>query len=63
MKNLKIWWLAWVCDYPFFRVIYSDGSKTYPIDKDEAFNLASIFNGKVKLDYSYARYYLLTIEN
>jgi len=58
MKKIKIWWLAYMCDYPFFIVIYKDGKRTHPLYQSEAFGLRDVFNGKLIIDYEYADKFL-----
>lgn len=58
IKKLKIWWLAWVCDYPFFRVIYKDGQITHVLFQAEAKGLRGVFNGKMIIDYEYGAHFL-----
>jgi len=58
MKKIKIWLLAWVCNYPFFRVIYKDGKRTRPLYQAEASVLKDVFNGKIIIDYEYGSNYL-----
>ena len=58
MDKIKIWWLAWICDYPFFIVTYPDGKKTRPLYQAEAFGLRDVFNGTIKIDYDYGRKFL-----
>jgi hypothetical protein len=58
MKKLKIWWLAWICDYPFFRVTYKDGQRTHVLFQAEASGLKDVFGGKMWIDYEYAKDFL-----
>lgn len=51
-----------MCDYPFFRVIYKDGKRTYPLYQSEASGLRDVFNGKMIIDYDYAKTFLSNIE-
>lgn len=62
MKNLKIWWLAWMCDYPFFRVLYKDGQKTSPLHQAEASGLRDVFKGKMFIDYEYGTEFLSKVQ-
>ena len=61
MRKLKIWWLAWVRGYPFFRVIYKNGERTYPLYESEAIGLRDVFDGKMIVDYEYANGFLKRI--
>lgn len=58
MEKIKIWWFAWMCDYPFFRVIYKDGKTTIPLYEAEAKGLRDVFNGKMIIDYEYGKKFL-----
>lgn len=58
MRKIKIWYLAWFCDYPFFRVIYKDGKRTMPLYNPEATGLRDTFKGKLIIDYEYASDFL-----
>ena len=58
MKKIKIWWMAWICDYPFFRVIYKDGDRTHTLNKRQAKSLRDVFSGKLIIDYEYAENFI-----
>lgn len=58
MVKIKIWYMAHIQDYPFFRVTYQDGQKTHPLFYSEANGLCKCFNGKLSIDYDYGKYFL-----
>lgn len=58
ITNFRIWWLAWLCNYPFFRVIYKDGKRTMPLYEREATGLRDVFKGKLIIDYEYGQQWL-----
>ncbi len=53
MKKIIIWWRANFCDDRYWRVTYSDGSRTFPLCYHEAKGLYDCFgkNGKLWIDY------------
>jgi hypothetical protein len=52
LKKFRMWYRATVSDYPYWRVIYPNGDKTYLLYYREARGLADVFNGKLIIDYS-----------
>lgn len=56
--NIRIWYMANVQGYPFYKVTYKDGITTYPLHYSEAKGLSRVFNGKLWIDYDYGKYYL-----
>jgi hypothetical protein len=52
MRYLRIWWRARFRNYPFWRVYYKDGSRTFLLYYREAKGLAETFNGKLVIDYT-----------
>lgn len=52
MRKLKVWFRANFKDYPYWRVRYKDGRITRLLYHREAYGLAKVFKGKIKIDYS-----------
>ena len=51
-RKIKIWFRAVVLDYPYWRVTYKDGGITRLLLLGKAASLATIFGGKVWIDYT-----------
>lgn len=52
MKKLRMWYNSNFRDYPYWRVLYKDGERTYPLYYREARGLAGVFKGKLIIDYT-----------
>lgn len=51
-NKIVIWFRAVFLDYPYWRIHYKDGKKSYLLYYAEAKSVAETFNGKVKIDYT-----------
>lgn len=51
-QKLKIWYRAEFDDWPYYRVIYKDNTRTRPLHWKEAKGLKDVFDGKIKIDYT-----------
>jgi hypothetical protein len=52
MRKIKIWIRARFCDWPYWRVTYNNGERTYRLHYREAKGLRDVFGGKLWIDYS-----------
>jgi hypothetical protein len=51
-RKIKIWLRAVILNYPYWRVTYRDGGMTRLLRLGEAASLATIFSGRLWVDYS-----------
>lgn len=52
MRKFRIWFRANWFDWPYWRVTYKDGKRTYPLHLAEAKGLRDTFSGTMWLDYT-----------
>lgn len=52
MSKIITWYRAVFLGYPYWRVTYKTGERTYPLYYGEAKGLKEVFNGKLWIDYS-----------
>jgi len=62
LYKLRIWWMARVKDWPFYRVTYPDGRKTIALHRAEAIGLRDVFGGNMWLDYKRGDYMIKYIK-
>ena len=53
MKKFRVWWMANILNYPFWRVSYRDGKLSRLLYYKEAKGLTDVFNGILWIDYDY----------
>ena len=51
IKKLIIWYRAMFLDYPYWRIYYPDGERSTLLYYDEAYGVAEVYNGKLRIDY------------
>ena len=52
LRKFKIWCRATIGDYPYWRVLYKDGTRTRLLYWAEANGCAETFKGKLIIDYT-----------
>lgn len=56
MKNririIRIYVRAHLFDWPYWVIYYPDGQKSYPLHYGEAYGIAKVYGGILKIDYN-----------
>ena len=51
IKQIRIWFMDKFQNYPFWRVVYPDGTMSRPLYISEARGLAEVYQGKLIIDF------------